>query len=117
MKKRRYCLLQAISPFLTMFSTAIYCWCQNVVLCGNGLIPVNEIEPNIMLRTEIYLFIGNNLIMAEELRYPNPEDWIFNRVISDISIVQRETTLTISDSVEIVSPVESKIVRVVSNPK
>ena len=32
------CLLQAISPFLTMFSTAIYFLAsQNAVLCGNGL--------------------------------------------------------------------------------
>ena len=30
-EKRRNCLLQAISSFLTMFSTAIY------LLCGNGL--------------------------------------------------------------------------------
>ena len=47
---RRNCLLQAISPFLTMFSTAIYLkcvkmqdketvklQCQNVALCCNGL--------------------------------------------------------------------------------
>ena len=34
-EKRRNCLLQAISPFLTMFSTALVC--QNVVLCGNGV--------------------------------------------------------------------------------
>ena len=38
-EKRRNCLLQAISPFLTMFSTAISSECQNVVLCDNGLSP------------------------------------------------------------------------------
>ena len=38
-EKRRNCLLQAISPFLTMFFTAIYLSLvrQNEVLCGNGL--------------------------------------------------------------------------------
>ena len=41
------------------------------------------------------------------------KDRNFNRVISDISIVLRETTLTISDFIETGSPVESKIVRVV----
>ena len=48
------------------------------------------------------------------LRYSYPEDRIFNRVISDISIVVRETTLTISDSPKTVSPIKSEIVRVVS---
>ena len=38
----------------------------------------------------------------------------FNRVISDISVVLREITVTISDSIETVSPVESEIVRVFS---
>ena len=57
---------------------------QNAALCGNGL------------------------------RYPKPEDSLFYRVISVISVVQGETTLTISDS--IVEPVsmESEIVRLVS---
>ena len=37
-EKRRNCLLQAISPFLTMFSTDVYLLVrQNAVLCGNGL--------------------------------------------------------------------------------
>ena len=35
-EKRRNCLLQAISPFLTMFSN-ISLVCQNAALCGNGL--------------------------------------------------------------------------------
>ena len=48
------------------------------------------------------------------LRYPYPDIKIFNRVISDISVVLRETTLTISDSIETNSPDESEIVRVVS---
>ena len=38
---------------------------------------------------------------------------IFYRVISDIFVVLRETTLTISDSIETGSPVETEMVRVV----
>ena len=48
------------------------------------------------------------------LKYAGPEDQIFNRAISDISVVLRETTLTFSDSIVIGSPVETEIVRVVS---
>ena len=48
------------------------------------------------------------------LRYPDPGYRIFNRVISDIPVVLRETTLTISDSFEAGSPIETEIVRVVS---
>ena len=32
-EKRRNCLLQAISPFLTMFSTAIYLYCVKMRYC------------------------------------------------------------------------------------
>ena len=39
--------------------------------------------------------------------YLDPEDRIFNRVITDISVILRETNLTISDSIE------TEIVRVV----
>ena len=42
------------------------------------------------------------------LGYPNPEDSIFYRIISDIFVVLRETTLTISDSTETGTPVEIK---------
>ena len=42
-------------------------------------------------------------------RWPDPEDRIFNRVISDISVVLRETTLTISHSIETGSPAFSCI--------
>ena len=48
------------------------------------------------------------------LRYLDPEDRMSNRVISDISVVLRETTLTVSDSIETSFPVKSEIVRVVS---
>ena len=34
------------------------------------------------------------------------EDRFFNRVFSDISLVRRETTLTISDAIETGLPVE-----------
>ena len=37
------------------------------------------------------------------------EDGIFHRVTSDISVVIRKGTLTISDSVETGSPVETKL--------
>ena len=50
----------------------------------------------------------------ETLRYSNPEDWNFNRVISDMSVVLRETILTILDSIETGSPLETETARVVS---
>ena len=40
------------------------------------------------------------------LRYSDPEDRIFNSVISDIFVEQRETTLTILNSIETGSPVD-----------
>ena len=39
---------------------------------------------------------------------------IFDDVISDISVVSRKSTRTISDSIEISSPVKYEMVRVVS---
>ena len=51
------------------------------------------------------------------LRYPDPEDQIFNSDIWDIYVVLDvlwETTLTLSDSFETGSPIKTKIVRVVS---
>ena len=47
------------------------------------------------------------------LEYLDPVDRNFNRVIVDISVVQRETTLTFSDAIETGSPLETEIVRVV----
>ena len=41
---------------------------------------------------------------------PDYEDHIFNRVVSDISIMLSEITLTISDCIETISPVESELV-------
>ena len=49
-------------------------------------------------------------------RYPDPGDRISNHVIADISAVLRETTLTISDSVETGSLVEAETVRLVGFP-
>ena len=57
---------------------------------------------------------GGNRVNVYLVRYSDREDRIFNRVISDISVVLRETTLTISDFMVTDSPVESEIVRVVS---
>ena len=41
-----------------------------------------------------------NLEHNLNLRYSDPEDRNFNRCISEISLIPRETTLTISDSIE-----------------
>ena len=54
------------------------------------------------------------LILGKKLRYTDPEDRIFNRAISDISVVLRDTTLTISGFIETGLPVESGIVTAVS---
>ena len=48
------------------------------------------------------------------LRCSDCEDRIFNRVISDISFLLKEISLTSSDWIETGSQVESEIVRVVS---
>ena len=48
------------------------------------------------------------------LWYLYPEDRICDRVISNNSVVLKETTFTISDSTETVSPGESEILRIVS---
>ena len=57
--------------------------------------------------TNVYIIFSLNHL----LRYRDPGDLVFISVIFD---VLRETTLTISDSIETGSPVESKIVRVIS---
>ena len=49
-----------------------------------------------------------------DLTYPDPVGRIFNRVISDISVILWDNTLIISDSIEKDSPVETEIVRVLS---
>ena len=51
--------------------------------------------------------------MGHIFKVPHPDDLNFNRVISDISVVLRETTLTISDFIETDSPVETEIVVVI----
>ena len=47
------------------------------------------------------------------LRYSYPENRNFNRVFSDVSVVLREITHTISDSIVTGSPVESEKVGVI----
>ena len=47
-------------------------------------------------------------------RHSDPEGRTSNSVVSGISVVLMETTLTILDSIEAGSPVECEIVRVVS---
>ena len=62
--------------------------------------------------TNIFLFYQHFLSTC--LKYSDPEYEVFSRAISVISVVLRETTLIISDSIETGAPVESEIVRVVS---
>ena len=59
---------------------------------------------------KIYLLYGYGLWYIQS----DPENRMFNCVITEIYVVRRETTRTISDSTETCSPVESEIVRVVS---
>ena len=68
---------RAISLFPTVFSKNIYC--RHVKTRGKDIFPAGCI-------------IG---IVTGLLRYPYPEDWIFNRVISNIFVLLRETTLTV----------------------
>ena len=65
--------------------------------------------------------VGKDLQVSQKLLFffylikvSYPEKRTFNRVISDISVVPKETTRTMSDSIETSSPVESGVVRVVS---
>ena len=54
------------------------------------------------------LELSKNLSFGKGLRYSDSTDLIFNRVIPIISIVLRETTRTISDSIDTSSPDESE---------
>ena len=58
-KKKRNCLLQAISPFLTMFSTA-----QNAALCGNGSIPLQQMHSDLM--GQKILFVAEEFLSANK---------------------------------------------------
>ena len=53
-------------------------------------------------------------VLRKAFKVPTLKIGIFNRINSDIFVELRETTLTISDSIEAGSPVETEIVRVVS---
>ena len=50
----------------------------------------------------------NNEVIEIQLRYPYPADQNFNRIISDISSVPRETTLIISEFIQTGSQVETE---------
>ena len=50
----------------------------------------------------------------KKLRYPDHKDRIFNLVISDISVLQRETALTLSDFIDTGSPLETEKVKMIS---
>ena len=66
-------------------------------------------QPIKMPLIHLLILTNRNLI---EVSCPDPEYRIFNRVISDISVVLRETILTVQHYIETVSPVKS--VRVIS---
>ena len=61
-----------------------------------------------------FISVSANALNFDQYKLSFPKDRIFRHAILNISIVLRETTLTTSDSVETGSPVEIKIVRVVS---
>ena len=61
--------------------------------------------------------MAENALPFTDFRYSDsvdPVDRIFNRFILQIAVVLWETILTILDSIETGSPVESEIMRVVS---
>ena len=76
-------------------------------------IPQNKsVVANDMIRFKICLLHKFGVRVPQDwLRYPYPEDWFLNRVISDISVVLREATLTISDSTGEPVSMEFEIVR------
>ena len=62
----------------------------------------------------LFSWVEFPLISCFEIKVSYPSDRILYSTISDISVVVRETTFTISDSIEIASPVEYEIARVIS---
>ena len=75
-----------------------------------------QLSRNFILYIKVSL-VAFILVKSDNLRYLKvwvPEDRIFNRVMSDISVVLREVTLTTLDSIGTISPVESEKVRLVS---
>ena len=90
---------------------------------------IEEVRNHRDIFTNVCLTLYHTIQVLDTLRYWDPEDRIFNRIILDISVALKETTLTISDSietgspetfltipdsVEVGSPVKTKIMRVVS---
>ena len=57
------------------------------------------------------LFVSQH---EKKVKVSYPEDKIFNGVISEFTVALRETTFTISHSIETGSPVKTEIERVVS---
>ena len=62
MEKKRKCLLQAISPFLTMFSSYISLLRQNGALCSNG----SREQENFGL---IYSSYGDQRLAMQEIKF------------------------------------------------
>ena len=69
-----------------------------------------QLRISFMLKLCYSLLLECNALFIKPLRYVDPEDRIFNGVISDVSIELRGTTLTTSDSIERGSPVDTEIV-------
>ena len=80
-----------------------------ILVCHN-ICPYFQFQ--IFLLNSIYTELKDAFsdIIKFHLRCTDSEDRIFNHVISDISVVVRETTLTVSDSIETGSPADSEIV-------
>ena len=67
----RKCLLQAISPLLTVFQSYISLVCQNAVLHGDGLRAIKELDPkDYKYCSAIYQqsYLKINLLVYSELK-------------------------------------------------
>ena len=56
----------------------------------------NTVSSTIYIKTTCFVRYNQEGYGRPALKYPDHEDRIFNRLISDIAVVLRETTLTIS---------------------
>ena len=87
---------------------------STVFVIHSGFFILNLSRKNIVIYASFHsVFRLQILAILTGLRYAGPEHRIFNRVISDISVVLRKL-LTISDSIETGSPVKTEIAKVIS---
>ena len=85
----------------------MHCILHPLVACNSNTIVFSNIS-----YTNSFDF-SESFIPFILLRYPDSEDWFLKSVISVISVVLRETTLTISDSTGETVLMEYEKVRVV----